>query len=78
MAFISASVLLTELFTEALTKAVYFCTFRPKYLLLVLYFITVAVGVFLFALSFELYILVCFYRRPCEFQADPAHSWYSW
>ena len=44
-----------KLLTEALTKAV-FCTFRPKYLLLVLYFITVTVGVFLFALSFELYI----------------------
>ena len=40
---------------EALTKAV-FCIFRPKYLLLILYFITVTVGVFLFALSFELYI----------------------
>ena len=44
-----------ELLTEALTKAV-FCTFRPKYLLLLLYFITVTVGVFLSALSFELYI----------------------
>ena len=61
-------------------KAV-FCTSRSKYLLLVLYFITVTVGVFLFALSLELNlynILVYFYRRPCEFQADPVHSWYGW
>ena len=50
------------LLTEALTKAI-FCTFRPKYLPFVLYFITVTVGVFLFALSLELYILVYFYRR---------------
>ena len=41
-------------------KAV-FCIFRPKYLLLILYFITVTVGVFLFALSFELYILIYIY-----------------
>ena len=51
---------LNELLIEALMKAV-FCIFRPKYLLLILYFITMTVGVFLFALSFELYILIYIY-----------------
>ena len=56
------------IYTEALTKAV-FCTFRPKYLLS-LYFITVTVGVFLFAhLSSFTYLFV-----PTE---DPVNSKWS-
>ena len=48
-----------------------FTSFFTSYLLLVLYFITMTVGVFLFALSFELYILIYIYVLWSKFYLSP-------